>query len=382
VYAIAGLPLGRAADLYNRRNVIITGVAIWSLMTSLCGLARSFPLLLVCRAGVGVGEAALSPAAYSMLSDSFEPKRLALAMSIYNLGPSLGSGLALLLGGAILQFAGDARFLDLGLPLLHAVRPWQVTFVILGALGLVVIALLFTIIEPARRYAAHERHEAAGFAETLGFVRREAASVGALLAGLALLGVLSYATMTWYPTMFVRTFDQAVGRTGLVFGPLYIVTSIAGNFLGAWFATRLADRGVRAPYVRWSVIAAVMVTVLGTVTPLMPSLTTTYAAAGLLVLAQSSWMGSAVAGLHLAVPNQMRGQLTAILLLCTNLVGLSLGPSVVAAITQYGFGDSEFLRYSLAIVSAAAGSLSILLLRISARHFPKLTAAPRAGASG
>ena len=82
VYAVAGLPLGRAADLFNRRNVIIAGVTFWSVMTSLCGLARSFPLLLACRAGVGVGEAALSPAAYSMLSDSFPPKRLPFAMSV------------------------------------------------------------------------------------------------------------------------------------------------------------------------------------------------------------------------------------------------------------------------------------------------------------
>ena len=373
VYAIAGLPLGRAADQFSRRNVILAGVAFWSLMTSCCGVARSFGSLLLCRGGVGVGEAALSPAAYSMLSDCFPPRRLPAAMAFYNLGPAIGSGLAFLLGGAILAFAGDVRSLDLGLPFLHDVRPWQVTFLLLGGLGLVVIVLLAMLKEPARRFIVTEPRVTVSFADTLRLLRNSASSLVALFLGLALLGVLSYATMTWYPTMIVRTFDQAVSRTGLVFGPLYIFASIAGNLGGAWFAIRLAGRGHRDPYVRWAIIAAIAVTLLGTLVPLLPSLVGVYAASAVLIFMQSSWMGPAVAGLHLAVPNQMRAQLTAILLLCTNLVGLTLGPAVVAALTQYVFADPKALRYSLSIVSIVAGTLAVWTLWFSYRHFPKLT---------
>jgi MFS family permease len=374
VYAIAGLPLGRAADQFNRRNIILLGVAWWSVMTSLCGVVRSFFTLLLCRAGVGVGEAALSPSAYSMMSDYFPPRQLPTAMSFYNIGPSIGSGLAYLLGGFILSFAGDVRSLDLHVSALHDVKPWQVTFVVLGGLGLGAMALLSFVAEPPRRRERHRVAQRVSFTDTVKFLRTNASSLVSLFAGLALLGVLSYATMTWYPTMIVRSFNEPVSRTGMLLGPLFIVASIVGNLGGAWCALRVADRGFTHPYVRWALIATVAVTCLGTAVPLLPSLVGTYAASALLIVAQSSWMGSAVAGLHLAVPNVMRAQLTAILLLCTNLVGLSLGPSAVAAITQYGFHDPEALRYSLAIVSASAGVMAVLTLWYSLRNFSKLTA--------
>jgi MFS family permease len=373
VYAVAGLPLGRAADQFERRRIIVLGVAFWSVMTSLCGVVRSFFGLLVCRAGVGVGEAALSPSAYSMLSDYFPPRRLPAAMSIYNLGPSLGSGLAYLLGGIILTFAGQARSIDLRMPFLHEVRPWQVTFVLLGALGFAVIALLLFVEEPERRLRRSEAPMPIRFGETLAFLRMNASSLGAFFAGLSLLGVLSYATMTWYPTMIVRSFGEPVSRTGLVFGPLYIVASIAGNLGGAWCALRVADRGHRDPYVLWTLVVALAVTCLGVLVPLVPSLRGTYAMSAFLIVAQTSWMGSAVAAMHLAVPNRMRAQLTAILLLGTNLVGLSLGPSMVAAITQYVFRDPADLRYSLVIVTAVAGTLAVITLRYSWRSLPRLT---------
>lgn len=375
VYAIAGLPLGRAADQFNRRNIIMFGVAFWSVMTSLCGMARGFMALLLCRAGVGVGEAALSPSAYSMMSDYFPPRQLPTAMSFYNLGPSIGSGLAYLLGGFILAFAGDARSFDFHVMGLHAVKPWQVTFIVLGGLGIAAIALLAFVAEPPRRLDRPGDAQAVSSAETLRFMRANASSVLSMFGGLALLGVLSYATMTWYPTMIVRSFDESVSRTGMLLGPIFIVASIVGNLGGAWCALRVADRGYSHPYVRWALIATVIVTCLGTLVPLIPSLPFAYVAIALLVVAQSSWMGSAVAGLHLAVPSTMRAQLTAILLLCTNLVGLSLGPSAVAAITQYGFQDPAALRYSLAIVSMVAGSLAAVILWFSLRNFGRLTLA-------
>jgi MFS family permease len=374
IYALAGIPLGRAADQFSRRNIIVVGVAFWSIMTSLCGMVRGFPALLLCRSGVGVGEAALSPSAYSMLSDYFPPRQLPAAMSCYNIAPSIGSGLAYVLGGAILSFAGAATTLDLGLPWLGEVRPWQVTFLLLGGLGLLVIALLAFVSEPRRRITSNVVAAVPDLRSTFAYLVRHASSLLSLFVGLSLLGVLSYAVMTWYPTMIVRSFDEAVSRTGMLLGPLFIVASIIGNLGGAWCALRVGDKGYSDPYIRWAFIAACSVTVAGSLVPLLPTLVGTYAGTFVLVIAQSSWMGAAVAGLHLAVPAVMRAQLTAILLLCTNLVGLSLGPSAVAAITQYVLQDPAGLRYSLAIVSLVAGTLSIAVLWFSVQNFPKLTA--------
>jgi hypothetical protein len=148
--------------------------------------------------------------------------------------------------------------------------------------------------------------------------------------------------------------------------------SITGNILGGWCAIKVAERNYSDPYVRWVLSVTVLVTISGALVPLVPSLGGSYLASCLLLIVQNAWMGSAVAALHIAVPNRMRAQLTAILLFGTNIVGLSVGPSGVAAITQFVFEDPRALRYSLVIVSIAAGSLATLVLWFSLRRFSRL----------
>ncbi|MEP7270102.1 MAG: MFS transporter, partial [Acidobacteriota bacterium] len=106
-YTFFGIPLGRLADSRSRRSIIAVGFALWSLFTAGCGVARNFSQMLLMRMGVGVGEAALSPAAYSLITDTFPRHRLATAISVYSMGIYLGSGLALVLGGAVAALAGS-----------------------------------------------------------------------------------------------------------------------------------------------------------------------------------------------------------------------------------------------------------------------------------
>jgi MFS family permease len=377
IYCLAGLPLGRAADQFNRRNIILIGVAFWSVMTSVCGVVRTYTALFFCRAAVGVGEATLSPSAYSMLSDYFPPRQLPAAMSFYNLGPAIGTGLAYTMGGVVLSIAGSSESVSLGF--IHGLRPWQATFVIVGAFGFVVILLLMLAREPPRRLTPEDLDRSASFKDTLRFLAAHRSNLGTFFLGLSLLGVVSYATMTWYPTMFVRNFGAPVERVGLTFGPIYVIASMSGNLLGGWLAMRLADRRIRDPYVMWALIVTLAVTVGGVLVPLVPQLNASYAAAAATILFQSAWMGSAVAAVHLASPNRMRAQLTAILLFGTNIIGLVLGPSAVASITQYGFQDPLALRYSLMIVSLVAGLLAAFMIWFSWRRFPALTRASQPG---
>ena len=104
-YTILGIPMGRLADSRSRRGLIAAGVVVWSAMTALCGLAQTYWQLFLYRVGVGVGEATLSPAAYSMIADYFPPERRATAISVYSMGIFLGSGIAFLLGGLVIKFA-------------------------------------------------------------------------------------------------------------------------------------------------------------------------------------------------------------------------------------------------------------------------------------
>ena len=106
-YTMFGILIGRAVDKYNRRNIIVAGITLWCLATIACGLASSFAGLFIARMFVGVGEATLSPAAFSMIADYFPPERRARAMSVFSTGVFVGSGLALILGGAAIEATGQ-----------------------------------------------------------------------------------------------------------------------------------------------------------------------------------------------------------------------------------------------------------------------------------
>src|SRR3984885_4705783 len=148
-YTIMGLPLGRLADTRSRRNLIAAGVVVWSLFTSACSIAKSFWSLFFTRIGVGVGEAGLSPAAYSLISDYFPPDRLGVAISVYYMGVFLGSSLALLVGGLVVDTM--ARIHTVTLPLIGTIASWRVTFLVVGAPGILGALLVYTIKEPVRK---------------------------------------------------------------------------------------------------------------------------------------------------------------------------------------------------------------------------------------
>ena len=129
-YMFMGLPIARLVDTKSRRLIIGCGVALWSLMTSLCGLAQNFTQLFIARIGVGVGEACNGPATFSMLADLFPRERLPRAIAVLNLGFVAGTGLALLLGGAVIHLVSTLP--SISVPGLGALHPWQVTFILVG----------------------------------------------------------------------------------------------------------------------------------------------------------------------------------------------------------------------------------------------------------
>jgi MFS family permease len=370
IYAIAGIPFGRLGDRFSRRNLIIVGVFLWSVMTTLCGVVHSFSALFIGRAGVGIGEAALSPAAYSLLADFFSPGRLPRALAIYGLGPAVGTGLAYMLGGTILARIGGAATVALG-PL-GQVRPWQVAFVLVGCLGAVLILLLTFMSEAPRRRAAVERQQFS-FSQTLCFFTAHWRGLGTLFFGMSMLAIQGYAEMAWLPSMLVRTFGAKVSDVGLVFGAVFLVFSVTGSLGGAWCATRLPAGDRRNPYVRWVLICAVALTISAGIAPLVPTPGETYVACAVMFTWQAAWMGVANSAIQLAVPNQMRATLISMLLLCSNILGLILGSSGVAVLTQFVFRDPLALRYSISIVATISGFLACIALGTSLRNFPPLS---------
>ncbi|MGH7822633.1 MAG: MFS transporter, partial [Candidatus Binatia bacterium] len=169
-YALFGIPLGRLADVWDRRRLIALGVGFWSLMTAVSGLARNFGQLAAARIGVGIGEASATPAAFSLLSDYFPLSRRATVLAVYSSGIYLGAGLGLGIGGLIVErwdLAWAASTPPFGL------KGWQVAYFAVGVPGLLLALWVSTLREPVRGQmdgipaAAREPHPFREFAKEL-----------------------------------------------------------------------------------------------------------------------------------------------------------------------------------------------------------------------
>ncbi|MCP5320140.1 MAG: MFS transporter [Pseudomonadales bacterium] len=362
-YSVMALPIARLADRYDRRSIIATGIALWSAMTVGCGVVRGYMGLFLMRVGVGVGEAALSPPAYSLLSDYFPPERLGRAMAIFALGISVGGGAAYLIGGAVVHLVSEAE--PVLLPLIGTVRPWQITFFVVGLPGLVVALMMRGIREPERR---------GGLMDADGEVRQlSLAQLWRYLTdrwrlylsfplATALLGVFSYGLMAWYPTVLIRTYGMTIAEAGTWFGLTYLVFGTAGTYSGARMAEWLERRGHRDAHIRFIMLAAIVMTLPGVLGPLMPTAPLALAALAPTIFLKCSYYGSSSAAMQIVTPNQMRAQVTALQIFFGNIIGMSVGASSIAALTDFVFQDDAAVRYSLAWVTAVACPAGALVL--------------------
>lgn len=357
-YTVCGIPLGRLADTKSRRGLIAVGVLFWSAATAACGMAKLYWQFLLCRIGVGVGEAALSPAAYSLIADSFPPNRRATAMAVYGMGVYLGSGIAFLLGGLVIQFASAKG--DVHLPLLGEVRPWQLIFLILGAAGVLFTLLMLAVREPARRGVG--AGVSIPLAEVGRYIRSNRRTVLCHNLGFAGLSLAGYGSAAWIPTFYIRTYGWDAGQVGIVYGSLVAVFGCLGIVFGGRLADWLAKRGNSDANMRVGLYAALGALPFVVAFPLMPDAFWSCVLMAPTVFFLSMPFGVAPAAIQEIMPNSMRGQASALYLFVITLIGLGLGPTAVALVTDFVFADDNALRYSLLIVTAIAVMSSIILL--------------------
>jgi MFS family permease len=268
-YTTLGVPIGRLADQYHRGRIISLGVFLWSLMTAACGLTKGFWQLFAARVGVGVGEAALSPAAFSIIADSFPPDRLSRALSVYSVGVYLGAGLAFIIGGAVIQLVATAP--DVTLPLIGAIRPWQLTFIYVGLPGLIVALWVLTLREPDRRFTGNSSTlQAAPFREVMRFLRAGWRAYGSHFLGFSLLALIFNAIVIWSPAFFARQYGLSASDTGYALGLILVVFGGGGIVSGGWLADYLAKRGFKDATLRVGIIAAVGLMPFAILIPVMP----------------------------------------------------------------------------------------------------------------
>ena len=369
-YVTLGIPLGYLADRTSRKRLVVASIALWSLMTAVCGLTRTFGQLFAARIGVGVGEAGLSPAGYSLIADYFPPNRRSAALGVYAAGIYLGSGLAIVAGGLIVGLVGGRPTVET--PVLGAVRSWQLVFFCVGLPGLLVAALAATLREPARKLKESDP-TIGGFATQW---RRSWAQIGRhrrayalLTVGFSFLGVPFNVASLWARPYLSRHFGVTPSRGAYLVGFTMLIFATAGIVTGSLLCDRLQSSGQNDATARVGLAAALLVLAPVIVFPMMPSLPLAVAALALMLFFGAFAFGAAPASLQLITPNRMRATISALYLVLVNLVGLTAGPLMTGALTDYVFHDKAAVGVSAAIVGAASAITAAAAFAASMRPF-------------
>ncbi len=366
-YATVGLPIGRAADRYSRRAIIGWGIFFWSLMTAVCGLTRSFWELFLARVGVGVGEAALSPAAYSMIADYFPREKLGRALGVYQAGAFFGAGLSFLVGGLVIQAVAKAGAISL--PVIGAVKAWQVVFFAVGLPGVLVALLMLTVREPNRRGQLAAGGAGIPLSDVLRYATQRWRVFVLHFLGFALLAVPITTIITWAFVYFTRVLAFTPPEAALRLGGMLLILSPLGVYTGGWLADYLQRRGFKDATLRVALFAAAGLLPLSAVSAAITDRDTVIALFGPLIFFASLSMALAPAALQVVTPNQMRGQVSAVWMLVLNLVTAGAGPLAVGVITDYVFGNPLAVGKSIALVNCLAVPLAALTLWAALKPF-------------
>ncbi len=365
-YATMGIPIARLADSKSRPLIISLGICFWSLATAACGATKTFWQLFVARMGVGVGEAALSPAAYSMITDSFPKSKLGLALGVYSTGPFIGAGLAFFIGGTVIGYVSDFGIVEL--PLLGIVKPWQMTFFIVGLPGVLVAALFFlTIKDPVRKGIQNPK----GFPirEIVSYISLHRKTFTAHYFGFGFLSLAMFALLSWSAAFLIRKFGLSIPEAG---NYLTIVVMF-GNSAGVLCSGLLTDYFTRRGYSD-APLRSAMIGGLGGIIPaalfsFMPDLNSALFLLGLGMFFGSFPLATSAAALQMMAPNQMRAQVTSLFFIFLNVIGITGGSTLVALCTDYVFREPTMVGYSMSLISSVSALIGAVLLFFGLKHF-------------
>jgi MFS family permease len=364
VYAVGGVLLGVWADRHHRRNLIVFGIVVWSLATAWAGVATSFGELFAARLIVGLGEAALAPAAVSLIADLFPADRRGRPMGFYMAGQALANGLAISLTGLVIAAAAAQRFAPLGLP--STWTPWRVTFVLCGATGIVVVLALLTCREPARSAVSPAASLLEQGRDTLRQLVERRKFFLPLYLGFAVCFTAVYGAAGWMPTMLGRVYGLDPRQLAQSLGPMTMAFAIAGPLLGGVLIDRLVrrygDRGRLQLVAGVTLLAipsglAAFVDDSRTAVLLVASSSAVYPFVGLCVITalQSQW------------PPPMRGLGIALTGLFNTAIGAVFGPLLISYLTQHVLRDDHRVGESIAWVVLPCLLIAAVLFWIAAR---------------
>jgi len=363
VYAIGGLPLAHLIDQYQRRMILIVGICFWSLCTILTAFVTSFAALALCRAGVAVGEAVLTPAAVSLIADLFVKEKRALPISFYGaIGAVMGVG-SFIVGAAALQMATVIN--------VDGFAAWRLAFILIGIPGFgIALLLLLTVQEPERtgsKEIASGQSKKANTGEFFNFLVSQRRFFIPYYLATGLWAMCSLGMVLWLPTFLVRGFAVDPAQAGYLFGAVGATAALTGTLFWPQFANRKEKAGRKDGIVWAYFLSTIIGTPLIILAPLSSSLPMLLILYALGITMLSTGGSLTPMAMQAYGPQRMRGRLMALSLMFTSLVGYMVGPSLTEYIASFWGTDPFALGYGLAIMSAIGGTLSIILLHFARR---------------
>lgn len=351
-YTTLGVPVAMLADRKSRTWIMTIALAMWSLMTAVCGLVQNFWQLFAARLGVGIGEAGGVAPAYSLISDYFPPEQRARALGVYSFGIPIGSAVGIVFGGII------ASYID-----------WRAAFFIVGIAGLVLAPVFrLTVKEPVRGQFDPEgaKTDPASVLEVARMLASKRSFWG-LSLGAACSSMMGYGVFFWLPSFLVRSFELTLLEASLFFGSILLVGGVAGIWLGGVLADKYgkASKSAYAVIPAIAFLATVPFYVVGVLSPTLGLVSVVLVVPTALGLA---WLGPVLSAIQHLVPPNMRATASAIFLLINNLIGIGLGTALIGAISDAlfeRFGDDS-LRYAIlagTVFYLAAAALFLISAR-------------------
>jgi len=338
VYAFCGIFMGRLADQFSRKYIILSGLLIWSLMTFASGFANSFAFLLSARFAIGISQSALSPSVYSLLADYFSPKHRARVFSVYASGIFIGVGLSFLIGGSIAQsYDWRVALKSVGLP----------------GIGLALLAY-FVLKEPIREKTEISKSGEQSFIEVLKFILKKP-TVRYHLMGFSMLALSGYTILAFIGTILTDVFDSSNLISS--YGWFMFATGVSVNASG-WLADKLALRFGDDKRFVMGIVAA-----LGGIPLYYFGLFSENAFWGLMLIGSanvisSSYNGVAAALIQDFVGSKMRGVAGSIYLFVISIVGFGIGPPATGWLMDHVFTGPKGPSQAMFSVFVVCGFLA------------------------
>lgn len=366
VYGFVGIFMGWLIDRGRRTWIVAIGMALWSAATVATGMAKNFFQLFTARMGVGVGEATLSPATFSMIGDSFPPEKRGKPIAFYSSALPIGAGLASLLSGAVIAWTAASG--NQSLPLFGELEPWRFTLIVVGLPGLFFAALFLFIREPVRRPAQAGEEVIGGngirdafkyiidnFALYFGFVM-VVCCMTAIAYSQGFLAPVFERTWGWSP----QTYATVNGISLLIIGPLNMM--LMGTISDHWTSRGVPDAALRLMYIGFFIMVPT-----AALPMFMPDAWIAFAVLCVNTVGIGIVSAIGVTALLVITPAQVRGQIVALYYLAISWFG-SLGPIVVGELSSQVFGEDE-LRLAVAAVPFIFAIIPLAMMPVVRKRY-------------